>query len=345
MIKLITKYEQVAEIIEQKIKSGEYIPGCKIPSERDLAKSFGISHMTVNKALACLVSKGVLKRVHGNGTFIVGDKDFISTKVVAIAIPADVENHPLFYPLLPNSLEKNGYFPIILNTQAQGVLEKFKKIVTQNLKSIIIEPLKPEFVLIEELKEYENVIFIHRPPFERMEKFHDERYSFIYSDYRHAGFIGARALLENRRKNILVLTYERIPGDIPDMFLSGCEMALKEYGGKLRNIDTNKIDENGYKELFLRERFDGILSLGDFRLIPVLKVLRNLSVSIPEDIQLIGMYNTPWAEILGITSISINQKEIIEEVLRYLEMGKRGYEKKIKPYIVFRNSCPKSERG
>lgn len=345
-IETITKHQQLANIIEEKIKNGEFLPGEKLPSERTLAKIYGISHMTVNKALAFLVGKGILKRVHGNGTYIIGDRDFISTKIVAIAIPADIENHPLFYPALPNLLYENGYFPVVLNTQSTGVVEKFEKIITQIPKSIIIEPLNPELTsFYADLKNYENVFFIHKEPYYEIGKKHKQKCNFIYVDYQFAGYIGMKTLLENQRKNIIVLSYERRQKDVSDLFLSGCEKALKEYNNEtLYFLDTNVLDEYQYEKIIKKRKVDGILSLGDFRLIPVLKTINNLGFKVPDDIQLIGTYNTLWAKIYGLTSISINQEEIMKEVLQCLKEGKRGYIKKISPYIVFRNSCPKSRR-
>ncbi len=338
-IEIITKYQQIVELIEQKIKSSEYLPGTKLPSERELAKIYNVSHMTVNKALACLVEKGILKRVHGNGTYIVGKKHFISTKLVAIVIRADIENHPIFYPLLPNILQENGYFPFILDTQSQGVIEKLKNLIIQSPKALIIEPTKPDlFSISSEYKEYENVIFIHIPPPRKINNV--SKFSFIYCDYELAGYIGIETLLKNNRKNILVLSYEREPENISDWFLSGCEKASKDYGCCLYYVDTNKMNENDYKKLFYEKRFDGTLSLGDFRLIPVLKVLQEISVRVPEDVQLIGTYNTPWAQVYDITSISINQREIVNEAVECLKRGEKGYIKKINPYLTFRKSCP-----
>ncbi len=43
----------------------------KIPNEVDIAKEFGISRMTVNKAISTLVDEGYLKRVRGKGTYII----------------------------------------------------------------------------------------------------------------------------------------------------------------------------------------------------------------------------------------------------------------------------------
>jgi len=43
-----------------------------LPPERDLAADFGVSRITVRKAIDGLVSEGLLVRRHGTGTFVRG---------------------------------------------------------------------------------------------------------------------------------------------------------------------------------------------------------------------------------------------------------------------------------
>src|SRR5687768_5873095 len=49
-----------------------------LPPERDLAEEFGVSRITVRKAIDGLVSEGLLVRRHGSGTFVRGrvEKNF-----------------------------------------------------------------------------------------------------------------------------------------------------------------------------------------------------------------------------------------------------------------------------
>ena len=56
------------------MKRGEYLPGTSIPSENDLAGTYGINRLTVRNAITALVNEGLLKRVQGKGVFVVGTK-------------------------------------------------------------------------------------------------------------------------------------------------------------------------------------------------------------------------------------------------------------------------------
>lgn len=63
-------YLQIREKYYQAILTGEYQPGDKLPSEDDIAQSFGVTRVTVNKALSELLAQGYLYRRHGAGTFV-----------------------------------------------------------------------------------------------------------------------------------------------------------------------------------------------------------------------------------------------------------------------------------
>lgn len=67
-------YQQLADSLRDKIYEGKYMFGDKIPSERALAATFGISHLTVRKALAVLEEEGLLVRLQGKGTFVRAQK-------------------------------------------------------------------------------------------------------------------------------------------------------------------------------------------------------------------------------------------------------------------------------
>ena len=63
-------YQQIKKIIQQRIASGEWIAGQKLPSENDLVVALDVSRMTINRALRELTQEGLIKRVHGLGSFV-----------------------------------------------------------------------------------------------------------------------------------------------------------------------------------------------------------------------------------------------------------------------------------
>lgn len=63
-------YQQLVNLIENQINSGELKPGQRIPSEHELCKLHEISRTTVRQSLSDLEARGKVIRVKGRGTFI-----------------------------------------------------------------------------------------------------------------------------------------------------------------------------------------------------------------------------------------------------------------------------------
>jgi len=66
----IPLYRQLAEVLLNQIRSGEYPPGSRLPSENSLAARYGIGRPTARQATELLVRKRILIRKRGSGTFV-----------------------------------------------------------------------------------------------------------------------------------------------------------------------------------------------------------------------------------------------------------------------------------
>lgn len=64
------RYQQLKDLIIEKISSGDLRPKDRVPSENDLVVSTGVSRMTANRALRELTQEGYVDRVAGIGTFV-----------------------------------------------------------------------------------------------------------------------------------------------------------------------------------------------------------------------------------------------------------------------------------
>jgi len=63
-------HEKIRKTIEDKILTGAWPPGYRIPFERDLMSQYGCARMTVNRALASLVDAGLIVRRRRVGSFV-----------------------------------------------------------------------------------------------------------------------------------------------------------------------------------------------------------------------------------------------------------------------------------
>lgn len=61
---------QVAHLLKEKIISGEWKPGDKLPSETDIAKMYKVNRLSVRMALQRLATLGVIETRTGEGSFV-----------------------------------------------------------------------------------------------------------------------------------------------------------------------------------------------------------------------------------------------------------------------------------
>src|ERR1700736_6233302 len=70
----IPAYQQIQDVIRQRIESGQLRTGDSVASERDLAKIHQVSLMTARHALATLEHEGIVERRRGICTFVASPK-------------------------------------------------------------------------------------------------------------------------------------------------------------------------------------------------------------------------------------------------------------------------------
>lgn len=63
-------YQRIYEDVKTSIKDGTYKPDEKIPSEAELSNEYGVSRITVRRAIEDLCSDGYLIKMQGRGTFV-----------------------------------------------------------------------------------------------------------------------------------------------------------------------------------------------------------------------------------------------------------------------------------
>ena len=73
-VSAVPLYQQVMDDLKGEIARGVYVAGSRIPSEMELAKSYGVGRVTVRRAIEELSRAGYLNRQQGRGTFVCAPK-------------------------------------------------------------------------------------------------------------------------------------------------------------------------------------------------------------------------------------------------------------------------------
>ncbi|RBB24734.1 histidine utilization repressor, partial [Xanthomonas oryzae pv. oryzae] len=81
-------HQRIRQDLEQRIHSGDWPPGHRVPPEHELMAQYGCSRMTVNKVLGLLADAGMIERRRRTGSFVARQHPYLEQ--VALSIP-DIE--------------------------------------------------------------------------------------------------------------------------------------------------------------------------------------------------------------------------------------------------------------
>jgi GntR family transcriptional regulator len=70
MHRRVPRYHAIAEALRDRIRRGELEPGAPLDNQRKLARTFGVTLMTLRQALEVLERENLIVRRHGLGTFV-----------------------------------------------------------------------------------------------------------------------------------------------------------------------------------------------------------------------------------------------------------------------------------
>ncbi len=79
----IPRYYQIYSALRERIVRAELRPGQPLPSERQIAESYGVARLTVVRALELLAREGFIERQHGRGTFVLEPADEAKPRMMA----------------------------------------------------------------------------------------------------------------------------------------------------------------------------------------------------------------------------------------------------------------------
>lgn len=122
---MASKYMQLSDFLSEKIRRGVYPIGSKLPTEAELAASYGVSRQTVRLALSLLVENGLINKKQGSGNSVISTG--LKSETRRIAIVASHTSDYIFPAVLhdiQNVLTRNNYSCQIISTYNKVSLEQ-----------------------------------------------------------------------------------------------------------------------------------------------------------------------------------------------------------------------------
>ncbi len=119
------KYQRVRENLRRQITDGTLPPGSRLPTEADMPRQFGVSELTIRRALGDLAREGLIVRKRGSGSFVADPHHppLLPGRTVRIGLLSA-------YPCSPKGVEQGHYGELtngilsewgLFETQPQGL--------------------------------------------------------------------------------------------------------------------------------------------------------------------------------------------------------------------------------
>jgi LacI family transcriptional regulator len=144
----------------------------------------------------------------------------------------------------------------------------------------------------------------------------------VQMDNFQGAYSAVEYLLEHKPKSLLLLTGPECIYDSRER-LRGAQQAIADAAGttEVTILNGNFYQEEGHRVFaeHIRQKGtfpDAVFAFNDAMAFGVLDVLRDASMQVPEDIQVIGFDGTIMAESIGLSSVSVPMREIGEEAVR-----------------------------
>lgn len=268
--------------------------GKNAPTMKDVAQEAGVAIGTVSKVINGLpvgrayrvrVEKAIKKLDYKVNIYAQGmRKD--CTHTVQVIMP-NLRN-PFFAELVDSisrELAQKGYKTMLCTTDGDPGLEQAQLLVAQQhmVDGIICLSYSPRLHLPENI------------PMVSIDRFFNARVPCVSSDNYGGGHLAAEKLIENGCRHLAFLragsSLANEPNKRKDGFVSACEERGVPYAVKMIDDETPFSEFEAFLRAHLREgrlEFDGIFCVTDALAHWTRKLLENMGLRVPEDVQLIG---------------------------------------------------------
>ena len=315
-------YRQVEEYLRAQIASGALSSGDMLPPVKDLCEQFGgINHLTVRQAIKNLAEENLVRSVQGRGSFVCQQSK--RERRVALVLPYLEDT--LFIRIAKGAqeaLESDGVHTIILDSRGSGGVEDdhISNLENLPLDGALIFPIADSNIAEQIFKlKLDGFVFVLLDRY-----FEDISAPCVVADNYGGGYAGARHLVERGRRRVAWIGETRATS--ARLRLDGFRAALNDAGiacpqAQIKPIATEyEPDVPYFDSMRARVRAavdelwqtsskpnasapDALMCCNDLTALSALERLRELNISVPRDVAVVGFDDIHQAATEGLTTI------------------------------------------
>ncbi|MEK4288773.1 GntR family transcriptional regulator [Paenibacillus sp. FSL P4-0502] len=304
------KYQVIIEDIKSKILSGDYNVGEQIPTESALQSLYEVSRQTVRKAILELSNEGFLRSEKGSGTYVSNQyrtKTGGSSHKKTIGVITTYISDYIFPSIIrgiESRMNEDNYSLLLASTNNDVAQEKkaLEMMLSYGVDGLIIEPTKsnlynPNIAYYLSFKEQDIPLIMINAFYEEIEL------PFLCLDDVQSSYLATKELISKGHFQIgLIAKMDDLQGKYR---MKGYIKALEE--AKLRfypeqifsfNTETKQTLATNLKDFLNKNRdtLSAIVCYNDEVGLEVVNACRQLDISIPEELSIIGQDNSYIAQ-------------------------------------------------
>ncbi|WP_348266446.1 GntR family transcriptional regulator [Edaphobacter paludis] len=314
------KYLQIIEGLRQNIEAGRYRNGARLPSEAELMRRFGVSRMTVVKAMQHLQQEGLLVRRAGSGTYA-SEGGSNQKPVFGLIIP-DLGRTEIFEPICqgmsasPNASGHSlswGHSAAgeSKEDEAEHLCEHY---IEQRVTGVFFAPVefgpRRDQVNRRVLKALRSaripVVLLDRCVLDYPAR---SEYDIVGLDNRRAGYVMTDHLIRQGAKRVGFFAVEGSAETVDDRIV-GYREALHASGMPVDPemvLRAEPTDAAMLSSRIAEKKIDALLCANDLTAAHVMRTLLGLGMRIPNDIRIAGIDDVRYAELLPVPLTTLHQ--------------------------------------
>jgi len=320
----VPKHRYVFRTLEREIQLGRWAAGTRIPSEAELVARFGVSRITVGRAVRDLQRAGLVERRVGAGTFVAtpGERETAAGYSFGLLIP-NLGETEIFEPICQGMMASPQAREHALlwgsGVEAAGRREERAwqlclQYIERRVSGVFFAPLE----LSPDKDELNRrivaaldaaaipVVLLDRPVLPFPERGPND---LVGIDHRRAGYLMSAHLLRLGCRRVGFLAVPDAAATV-DAREAGYREALFRLGADPDPVLVRRLDPADTKqvrEYLATARPDGVVCANDWTAAHLLGTLRELGVRVPADVRVVGIDDVDYAAFLPVPLTTLRQ--------------------------------------
>ncbi len=315
------KYRMIADSLRESVLAGEYRAGSRLPSETELVRRFGVSRMTIVKAIKELQQMGLVTRRVGSGTYVAA-RTSQTSRLFGLLIP-ELGQTEIFEPICQGMASYQGVNRHSLlwgnavsegDPKEQAAEELCQQYIAQQVSGVFFAPLELSPVKDEVNRKIVSALDKAGIPVVLLDRCVEQyprrsQYDLVGIDNRRTGYAATMHLVKAGARRIGFLG-KQFSASTVDARIAGYREALIA-SGMLGQEDLVMRGDPGDTELVRKmleeKRPDAILCANDHTAANLMQSLGRLGRRVPEDIRIVGVDDVKYASLLSIPLTTMHQ--------------------------------------